>query len=85
MTDCFFCGAYVGEVNGDGGCKGRTIGTRDICEQCLAELKYCLETVTAKAPTERISDNDEEESIEENVDEIERSTSDDPFSAAPKV
>lgn len=83
MTDCFFCGAFVGEVNGDGGCKGRTIGNRDICEQCLAELKYCLSTVEAKAPSQRERKDDEEE--EYTSEEIEETTTDDPFSSAPKV
>lgn len=85
MTDCFFCGAYVGEVNGDGGCKGRTIGNRDICEQCLSELKYCLDTVTAKSPTGRINETNDEDNSEESEEEIESTTNDDPFSSAPKV
>ena len=83
MTDCFFCGAFVGEINGDGGVKGRTIGGRDICEQCLGELKYCIETVVAKAPSEREEKLMEEE--EENSEEEIETTSDDPFSSSPKV
>lgn len=83
MTDCFFCGVFVGEVNGDGGCKGRTIGGRDVCEQCLSELKYCLESVSPKSPSERevklSEENDLEENIEENI------TDEDPFSSAPKL
>ncbi len=84
MTDCFFCGAFVGETNGDGGVKGRTIGNRDICEQCLSELKYCLETVKAKSPSEREEKLMEEEE-ENSEEEIESTTSEDPFSSSPKV
>lgn len=84
MADCFFCGAFVGEVNGDGGCKGRTIGNRDICEQCLGELKYCIETVASKTPSERQKETMEED-FEGNDEEIESTTEDDPFSSAPKV
>jgi hypothetical protein len=83
MADCFYCGAFVGEVNGDGGCKGRTIGGRDICEQCLGELKYCLESVTKKSPNEREVSASEENEFEE--DEIENTTSDDPFTSSPRV
>ena len=83
MTDCFFCGAFVGEINGDGGVKGRTIGGRDICEQCLGELKYCIETVTAKTPSEREEKLMEEE--QENSEEEIETTSDNPFSSSPKV
>jgi len=84
MTDCFFCGAYVGETSGDGGIKGRTIGGRDICEQCLSELKYCLESVTAKSPRER-EEKEIDDEQEENDEEIESTTNDDPFSSAPKI
>jgi hypothetical protein len=83
MTDCFFCGAFVGEVNGDGGCKGRTIGNRDICEQCLSELKFCLEQVNSKSPAQREASDEEIES--EDSEEIEETTMDDPFSSAPKI
>jgi hypothetical protein len=84
MTDCFFCGAFVGEINGDGGVKGRTIGGRDICEQCLGELKYHLESITAKSPSEReekLTDEDNEDDSEE----IKSSTSNDPFSSSPMI
>ncbi len=84
MTDCFFCGAFVGEINGDGGVKGRTIGGRDICEQCLSELKYCLETVSAKSPTQK-EENVMDEEQNENDEEIESTTTDNPFSSSPKV
>ena len=85
MTDCFFCGAYVGEINGDGGVKGRTIGGRDICEQCLGELKYCIENATAKSPSEREQKESDEECESSDDDEIESTTTDDPFSSSPKV
>ncbi len=84
MTDCFFCGAFVGEINGDGGVKGRTIGGRDICEQCLGELKYHLESIKAKSPSEREEKVSEEEN-ENNEEEIQSSTTDNPFSSAPMV
>jgi len=85
MTDCFFCGAFVGELNGDGGVKGRTIGGRDICEQCLSELKYHLESISAKSPTQRETKESDEDSSENSDDEIESTTNDNPFSSAPKI
>ena len=84
MTDCFFCGAFVGEINGDGGVKGRTIGGRDICEQCLGELKYHLESISAKSPSEREEKVSDEE-IENNEEDIESTTTDNPFSSAPII
>ena len=70
VSDCFFCGAFVGEENGDGGCKGRTIGNRDVCEQCLAELKYWLQGTLARSPSMREKpieddDGDAQESMDE--------------------
>lgn len=83
LADCFFCGVFVGEVNGDGGCKGRTIGGRDICEQCLSELKYCLESVQSKSPNEREVKLSEEEDFKE--EDIKETINEDPFTSAPKV
>ena len=93
MSDCFFCGTYVGEENGDGGCKGRTVGNKDICEQCLGELKHWLNATLPRSPSMRekplekeddeIEENNSEESQNEE-DDIE-ATSDDPFSSSPKV
>ena len=83
LADCFFCGAFVGEVNGDGGCKGRIIGGRDICEQCLSELKYCLETVPSKSPSEREIKSSEEEDFEE--ENVEKNNNDNHIKASPKV
>ena len=98
MSDCLFCNSYVGEESGDGGCKGRTIGTKDICEQCLSELKYVLEGVKPKSPSERETkspeDNDDFENtsetdnsntpIDEQVQEELREEDENPFSSAPK-
>jgi hypothetical protein len=94
MSDCLFCGTFVGEEVHDGGCKGRTIGNRDVCEQCLSELKYWLESTTPKSPSmrerklvedEEFNDNEaESSSVEEQVQEELREDDSDPFSAAPK-
>jgi len=95
MSDCFFCGSFVGEETHDGGCKGRTIGNRDICEQCLSELKYMLENVTAKSPSLREKKapedaddfeetNEENVPIDQQVEEELREDDDDPFRASPK-
>lgn len=59
MANCLFCDVFVGEDNGDGGVKGRTIGNRDICEQCLGELKYWLEKIEPKSPSTRKSQGEE--------------------------
>ena len=93
MTDCFFCGAFVGEVNGDGGVKGRTIGNKDICEQCLSELKYWLNGALAKSPSmrERVGENDDEdgEVLENNSEEViideEPLDDEDPLSSGAKI
>ena len=100
MTDCFFCGAFVGEVNGDGGLKGRSVGNKDICEQCLGELKHWLNATLPRSPSmrttpleeedEEVSTNEEvnidEEPIEENNDSEEVTTNgEDPFSSVPKL
>jgi hypothetical protein len=86
-----FCGAFVGEVNGDGGCKGRTIGGKDVCEQCLGELKYWLEGIKARSPTTReaVESDSNEVSTDNEGDfsdkgDIEEEFEEDPFSAAPK-
>lgn len=77
MANCLFCDDFVGEVNGDSGAKGYTVGNRDICLACLQELKYRLEQVTAKSPIER------EKLVESKELESTRSTDDDsdPFRA----
>jgi hypothetical protein len=79
----------VGEVNGDGGCKGRTIGNKDICEQCLAELKYLLEGIKAKSPSTREASENDDDSEENELDETKEENDaceslDDPFSSSPK-
>jgi hypothetical protein len=99
MSDCLFCGSFVGEVNGDGGAKGRTIGNRDVCEQCLAELKYWLNGTLARSPSMREKKLEEEEEFSDDSEEIEpnqtedsnesteetRESSSDPFSAGTKI
>jgi hypothetical protein len=67
MADCFLCESFVGDEHGDGGVKGRLIGTRDICEQCLAELKYCMGGIEAKSPYERKNKNAEDEEVNEEI------------------
>jgi hypothetical protein len=96
MSDCLFCGTFVGEETHDGGCKGRTIGNRDVCEQCLSELKYILDLTTPKSPSLRENkvpldeDDDfkenesESNSIEEQVEEELNEDEADPFTASPK-
>jgi len=95
MSDCLFCGSFVGEETHDGGCKGRTIGNRDVCEQCLSELKYWLDSTTPKSPSMRekkvpednedFEENEEKENSTENQEEEEaRDGDENPFSAAPK-
>ncbi|MFA5931692.1 MAG: hypothetical protein WC821_05290 [archaeon] len=96
MSDCFFCGTFVGEENGDGGCKGRTIGNKDVCEQCMGELKHWLNGTIPRSPSMREQKLDEEaidetnesnSSTEEtNDDSVEAREEDisDPFSASPK-
>ena len=90
MADCFFCDDFVGEVNGDGGTQGYTIGKRDICKACLEELKYRLSQVEAKAPTPRAEkkltmeeeeSNAVEEALDEEALEEEGAEEKDPFSA----
>jgi len=96
MSDCFFCGAFVGEENGDGGGKGRTVGTKDICEQCLGELKHWLNGTIPRSPGMRQTpiekDDEETEIVDETGDDSEeieekegtRENASDPFSASPK-
>lgn len=96
MSDCFFCGIFVGEENGDGGCKGRTIGNKDVCEQCLAELKHWLNGTIPRSPSMRTIPleketestdeiNTDEEIVESNDDSsIDEDANSDPFSASPK-
>ncbi len=65
MGNCVFCDDFVGEENGDGGVKGRTIGGKDICEQCLGELKFWLNGTLAKSPGMRntpLKSNESDES-----------------------
>lgn len=50
LANCFFCDDFVGEENGDGGVRGRTVGNRDICENCLSELKHWLNEITPRSP-----------------------------------
>jgi len=84
MGDCVFCDDFVGEVNGDGGVKGRTIGGKDICEQCLGELKFWLNGTLAKSPGMRntplkadADDGSSEESSDTNEEEENNSESKD--------
>jgi len=79
MADCFLCENFVGEEAGDGGLKGRLIGTRDICESCLAELKFCMADIEAKRPVERTTNKSSEENIEES--NVEEETSEDELSS----
>jgi len=79
-----FCDTFVGEDQRDGGCKGRTIGNKDICEQCLSELKYILDTVEAKSPSERVSSDDEDDSIEASS-EVNATGDENPFSSKTKI
>jgi len=83
-----FCGDFVGDETGDGGTKGFTVGDKDICLQCLGELKYRLSQVEAKTPVERVKKTaeSEEDSDEVNIDEAvdEEMEAHDPFSAKPK-
>ncbi len=83
MANCMFCDTFVGEEQRDGGCKGRTIGNKDICEQCLSELKYVLESVTAKSPSERVGSDDDDD-YDEEVD-VSASNDDNPFSSKSKI
>jgi|GEM_PF-1238396 len=101
MANCVFCDDFVGEENGDGGVKGRTIGNRDICEQCLGELKFWLNGTLAKSPGMRNTplksndedtkevveeeDSTEETSEEESKQSEEEDSNDDPFSSTPKI
>jgi hypothetical protein len=71
MADCFFCGAFVGEENGDGGVKGRTVGNKDICEQCLGELKHWLNAALPRAPSMRENKIEEKEETDYEVEENE--------------
>lgn len=96
MSDCFFCGTFVGEENGDGGCKGRTIGNKDVCEQCMGELKHWLNGTIPRSPSmreqklddEAIDETNENENSSEEVnadsEEISEEETSDPFSASPK-
>jgi hypothetical protein len=88
MADCFLCEDFVGDETGDGGVKGRRIGNRDICEQCLSELKYWLNNINAKSPSDRTSKEDinENETEEDDAEaqEIDEEN-DNPFSASPKI
>jgi len=83
MAECLFCGDFVGERNGDGGLKGRTIGNRDICEQCLGELKNVLEQVEKKTPVDR--ETSEINETEESGNEEREDLGEDPFSSKVKV
>jgi len=94
MADCFLCECFVGDENGDGGVKGRMIGNRDICEQCLAELKYCMNSIEAKSPGERTNkidlENDEDiseesDDINENDQELSDEENYDPSSSGIKI
>ena len=101
MADCFFCGDFVGEINGDGGTKGRTIGTKDICEQCLGELKHWLNGTLPRAPGMRerplkedgdlsedadlSEDSNESTSADEVVIDEEPVDESDPFSSKSKI
>jgi len=98
MSDCFFCGDFVGEVNGDGGAKGRSIGNKDICEQCLGEFKHWLNGTLPRSPGMRerklVEEDDVSSSTEETVasdnsnDDASGSDSDDesnPFSSGAKI
>jgi hypothetical protein len=84
MANCMFCDTFVGEEQRDGGCKGRTIGNKDICEQCLSELKYILESVAAKSPSERVNTDDEDEYAEDSA-EMNPSGDEDPLSSGAKI
>ena len=79
MADCFLCENFVGEGAGDGGLKGRLIGTRDICESCLAELKFCMADIEAKRPVVRTTNKSSEDNDKENIEEsnLEEETSED--------
>lgn len=97
MSDCFFCGDFVGEVNGDGGVKGRTIGNKDICEQCLGELKHWLNGALPRSPGMRerplkVDDDTYNENEEEVVLDAESSddanedhANEDPLSSGAKI
>ncbi|VVB75347.1 Uncharacterised protein [uncultured archaeon] len=81
MGDCVFCDDFVGEVNGDGGVKGRTVGGKDICEQCLGELKFWLNGTLAKSPGMRntpLKSDESEDSSEEDMVEVEEENKDEP-------
>lgn len=74
MSDCFFCGDFVGEVNGDGGVRGRTVGNKDVCEQCLGELKHWLNGTLPRSPGMRerkLNSEDDDDSKENNSEENE--------------
>ncbi|MEI7961072.1 MAG: hypothetical protein WCI04_01935 [archaeon] len=98
MSDCFFCGDFVGDENGDGGLKGRTVGNKDICEQCLGELKHWLNGTIPRSPSMRekkLVDPDDE--VEESVsgdsnsdeviidEELVEEDDGDPFSSGAKI
>ena len=99
MSDCFFCGDFVGDVNGDGGLKGRTVGNKDICEQCLGELKHWLNGTIPRSPSMREKklvdedDNTSDAEINDNGssnevvidDEPVEDESGDPFSSGAKI
>ncbi len=87
MADCFLCEDFVGEVQGDGGVKGRRIGNRDICEQCLAELKHCMDGIKAKSPDDREIKDDESDGLEEQIEENDERNEEnyDPSSSSVKI
>jgi len=101
MADCFFCGAFVGETNGDGGSKGRTVGNRDICEQCMGELKHWLNATLPRSPSMREkkieeeedtisgTNNDEttedDEKINEDDSQTQETREENPFSSGGKI
>ena len=62
-----FCEDFVGEENGDGGAQGFTVAKRAVCKACLSALKYRLNSVESKSPTEReqrIAPEDEDDEKE---------------------
>lgn len=98
MADCFFCGDFVGEINGDGGTRGRTVGRKDICEQCLGELKHWLNASLPRSPgmREKKLEDEDENQVEsdkerENSEEViideepDDDAGSDPFSSGAKI